>query len=183
MSTATRLVTAGELLAMGEGRRELIEGEVIEKAPFGSEHGERCAYIAYLLMDFVLKNKVAGKVYGAEAGCYLRRDPDTVRAPDASFIMLSRLKAGRSPKGYFEGAPDLAVEVMSPDDTYTKVSDKAAKFLDAGSRLVWVIDSTRRNCLVFRPGVEKPTVLAETDDLGGADVLPGFRVQVAEVFR
>jgi Uma2 family endonuclease len=182
MPTATRLVTADELLAMGEGRRELIEGEVIEMAPAGAAHGRHANRIAYLLTRFVEDNGVEGEVYAAETGFRLSRDPDTVRAPDAAFVTSDRLPGG-TPEGYLDGAPDLAAEVLSPNDTHAEIVEKVAKYLSAGTRLVWVIDSTRRNCLVFRPGEAKPTVLGETDDLDGADVLPGFRVKVAEVFR
>lgn len=189
MATAVRLYTADEVLRMGkrsaDGRsdvcRELIRGELKEMPPAGGELGERAAEMAYLLKDFVKKNQLSGKVYGAETGFILAVDPDTMRAPDASYISIDRLAGGCSPEGYILGAPDLSVEIMSPGDTMAEVKEKADMFLAAGTTLVWVINSRRQSVTVLSKDRE-PRVLSQNEILTGDPVLPGFTISVGDLF-
>jgi Uma2 family endonuclease len=85
-----------------------------------------------------------GRTYAAETGFVISRNPDTVLAPDAAFVNRERVEVVGQTGGYFPGAPDLAVEVLSPNDTHTEVTEKALAWLDAGSRLVLVADPQRR---------------------------------------
>ena len=152
------LFTAEELLRLpADGRRlELVKGKVYEMAPAGGEHGE-VAGTALILLGSHIRNNRLGRVYAAETGFMLARDPDTVRAPDVAFVSTERLPEGRSPRSYPELAPDLAVEVISPNDRMREVLDKVANWLESGTRMVWLIDPIRRTVTVFRLGREPLT--------------------------
>ena len=121
MPTRNHTVTAEELLRMPANgvRRELIRGEVRELTPAGHRHGKVAMQVGWRLAQHVQANGL-GQVYAAETGFKLASNPDTVRAPDAAFIRRERLDEGNSAEGYWPGAPDLAVEVISPDDRYTE---------------------------------------------------------------
>lgn len=149
-------------------------------APAGFNHGAVTINLAYRIADQVRKAKL-GVVLGAETGFLLRRDPDTVRAPDIAFVRADRLPAGPRPEAYFPGAPDLAVEVISPGDRLTDVEEKVDEYLAAGSREVWVVNPARRTVTVHRPG-QNPVVLREAETVTGGDVLPGFECPLAEIF-
>jgi Uma2 family endonuclease len=122
-----------------------------------------------------------GMRHAAGTGFVLNRGPDTVRAPDVAFVARSRLSTAPS-WGFPELAPDLVVEVVSPWDRASEVSAKAAMWLDAGVRLVWVVDPQARLATVPHPGGQD-SVLREDGTLDGEDVLPGFRLPLASVFR
>jgi len=121
-----------------------------------------------------------GLVVAAETGFTLARDPDTVRAPDVGFVSRERVP-DPLPKGYAEFAPDLAVEVLSPDDRPGEVLAKVADWLNAGSRLVWVVDPDQRLVRVYRADGSE-SLLGAHDLLVGEEVLPGFACPVADVF-
>jgi Uma2 family endonuclease len=174
----TRPVTAEELMAMGEGRRELIRGEVVEMTPAGGRHSEIAACFTHFLREFVVRGRL-GVVYAQDCGFRLEREPDTVRAPDTAFVRGERLK-GIDTTGYVPLAPDLVVEVVSPSDTFREVEEKAAMWLSFGVRLVWVVEPDLRQVMVYRPGAAR-SVLTVEDTLTGEDVLPGFEAEVAEV--
>jgi len=173
--------TAEELLALGEeARYELIEGRLVPMSPTGSLHGDLVAELTTVLRSFVRTHRL-GRILTGEVGFVLRRDPDTVRAADVAFIRAERLPPEGLPTGFFEGAPDLAVEILSPSDRYTEVLRKVSEWLEAGVAMVWVVDPERRKVAVFRPdGTLR--LLGEEDVLEGEDVLPGFRYQVGELF-
>jgi Uma2 family endonuclease len=120
-----------------------------------------------------------GEVFTAETGFVLRRDPDTVRAPDVAFVRAERVPQARVP-GFPAMAPDLVAEVVSPYDRAVEVSGKALAWLDAGVRLVWVVDPENRTVTVHRPG--GTTVLRGRDQLSGEDVLPGFALPLEELW-
>jgi Uma2 family endonuclease len=131
-STSTKLITADELLAMGDiGRCELIYGELVMMSPAGFTHGEVVSRIDRLIGNFVTENDL-GVTLGAETGYILARNPDLVRAPDVSVVLKARLPSNTLNK-FFPGAPDLAVEVVSPDDTMREVSDKADLWVAHGA--------------------------------------------------
>jgi Uma2 family endonuclease len=180
MATVESIMTAEQLFHAPQlGRCELVEGELIMMLPAGSRHGAIAARVAYLLLDFVEAHAL-GVVLGAETGFKIATDPDTVRAPDAAFIRADRV--GKTlPQGFFPGAPDLAVEVLSPDDRAGEVLAKVANWLDAGCRAVWVLDPNSVTVTVYHPG-GKADIWKRTDVLEGGDVLPGFRATVADVF-
>jgi len=178
----TRLaVTAEDLLAMPDNgmHQELVRGEIVEVAPPGGVHGHMAVRIATSLMPFVKPQKLG--VVAVETGYVLHRDPDTVRSPDVSFVRAERVPADGVPRTYWEGPPDLAVEVLSPGDRYGDVAAKVAEYLEAGTRLVWVVDSDARTVTVHAAD-RPPAVVSEADVLEGGDVLPGFRLTLAELF-
>jgi Uma2 family endonuclease len=125
-TTSAKLISADELLKMGDiGRCELIYGELVTISPAGLEHGEVALRIGRLLQEFV-DAKGLGAVFAAETGFKVETNPDLVRAPDASFIRKARLP-DRRPKGFFDGAPDLAVEVISPGESRREVAAQVAQ--------------------------------------------------------
>ena len=183
MSTATQLVTAEQFSRMPKDeafRCELIEGVVSRMSPAGIQHGAISVNIAFLLAQHVRANKL-GIVLAAETGYKLASDPDTVLAPDVSFIRQQEFERIGMTKKFWPGAPDLAVEVMSPDDTVRKTDEKARTWLAHGARMVWVVNPNRRTLSVYRPGLDV-LVLAEDEELGGEDVVPGFHCNVSEIF-
>ena len=147
--------------------------------PAGSEHGSIVANITAVLVTFV-KRKKLGKVFGAETGFQIAHDPDTVRAPDVAFVESHRIGATLG-KGFFQGAPDLAVEVVSPGDRAGEVFAKVQDWLDAGCRAVWVIDPQTRTVTAYRSRHEV-VVLGSAEILTAEEFLPGFSVPVAELF-
>ncbi|HKZ81284.1 MAG TPA: Uma2 family endonuclease, partial [Pyrinomonadaceae bacterium] len=182
MSTTTALMTAEELLRLprGQFRYELINGELKKMSPTGHEHGRITMRLAAPLAQYV-KAAQLGEVYAAETGFKLRTDPDTVRAPDVAFICKQRVVEVGSTKGYWHGAPDLAVEVLSPDDRAAKVKDKVSDWLLAGAKQVWVVSPKLRRITVYR-SMTDITVLTEKETLHSADLIPGFTLPLREIF-
>jgi Uma2 family endonuclease len=182
MSTTSTLVTADELFKMPDDgfRYELVRGEIRRMPPAGSEHGVIAMNAALVISQFV-KAHGLGAVFAAETGFKIASDPDTVRAPDLAFVRRERIPEGGIPKEFWPGAPDLAVEVISPGDTYTEVEEKVNDWLAAGTRLVPVLNPRTRTVTVYTSltGVMR---LTESDVLDGGAVLPGFTCRVAELF-
>ena len=183
MSTELQLMTADELLAMPDDGfvYELIKGELIKVSPPpGHEHGLVAMNIAGPLYEYAKKRHL-GNVYAAETGFLLQQDPDTVRAPEAAFVRRERIeKAGRV-EGYWKGAPDLAVEVVSPSDTVGRIEGKVAEWLESGASIVWVVSPKMHTVTVYR-SLTKIMILTEKDTLDGGDVVPGFQFPIAEIF-
>jgi Uma2 family endonuclease len=149
-------------------------------SPSGSEHGAIVINITVLLGQYVKANRL-GVCFGAETGFKIGSDPDTVRAPDLAFVRSDRIPERGIPKKFWQGAPDLAVEVLSPGDTFSEVEEKIEQWLDAGARAVWIINPRRRGVSVYRPMTDV-THLTEGDELDGGEVVPGFRCKVSEIF-
>lgn len=157
--------------------------------PPGFEHGELTQNLSAPLHLYVKAHKL-GVVTAAETGYLLSRpgEDDTVFAPDIAFVGAARL-ADQPPAGsagrrrHLRVAPDLAVEVPSPDQYRPEMAAKARQYLAAGVRLVWVIWTNRREVDVWQPGSDQPTATLRGDDwLDGLDVIPGFRFPVFELF-
>ena len=183
MVVGTRLVTAEELERMPQNDMhvELVKGETVKMTPAGHEHGEIAGALFAAIHTFVHQHKL-GKVYAAETGFILSRNPDTVRAPDAAFVSAGRAAQQKRREGFFDGAPDLAVEVVSPEDTAEEVEVKVLEYLRAGTKLVWVANPRARTITTYR-SLDKVRVLTPNDTLDGDDVLPGFAVAVNEIFE
>jgi Uma2 family endonuclease len=122
-----------------------------------------------------------GTVYAAETGFQLTQDPDTVRAPDVAFVSRQRGAAVGEIEGYWPGAPDVAVEVISPSDRYTDVEDKVVEWLEAGSRMVIVVNPRQRSMMVYHSRTDMIR-LTEEDTLDGGDVVPGWQLSIKEMF-
>jgi Uma2 family endonuclease len=182
MSTAaSKLVTADELISMRDiGRCELIYGELVMMSPAGAEHGVVAGRIFRFVAPFVEEHEL-GLTFAAETGFKLDEDPDLVRAPDVSFVRQDRI-SGRLPKGFFPGAPDLAVEVVSPDDTPRAVGEKVSTWLAHGATSVWVADSSKMTIAVHHTG-EKPIIFRLDQILTDDRVLPGFQMSLRRVFQ
>lgn len=179
---ATTLLTADDLFELPDDglRHELIEGELRTMPPTGGEHGVVTSRLNRRVGDCVERENL-GVVCGAETGFRLHDDPDTVRAPDLAFVSHGRIPPAGLPRGFWSGAPDLAAEVISPNDTYAEVDVKVADWLAAGTRLVWVLNPRRRTVAVHRPD-GKIQSLSPGDELDGGEVLPGFSCPVADLF-
>ena len=174
-------MTAEELLVEQPPhmRSELVDGVMYVREPGAYRHGKVAATVGLLLHTWVRQQKL-GDVVGAETGFTLRRNPDTVRAPDAAFISIERLPPA-DVRGYAELAPDLVVEVLSRGDRAGAVRAKIADWLAAGVRLVWIVDPERRRGAVHRADGTVRT-LGEHDAFEGEAVLPGLTLSLAELF-
>lgn len=184
MATRTRL-TAEDLWRMGTGdvRRELVHGAVVEMTPVGGVHGRVSGRVYRCLADHVEAHG-GGEVLVGDVGFVLAivGDPERVRASDVAFVSAARLPEGRLPQGFLRGAPDLAVEVLSPTDNPVEVQQKVRDYLEAGSRLVWVIAPVAATATVYRPD-GSARLVREPEALDGEDVLPGFTVPLATLLR
>jgi Uma2 family endonuclease len=157
---------------------ELVKGEIIEVTP-SSGRSARIGGRIYALFLRDGEDRGLGWASPAETGFMLFGDRQTVRSPDAAFVLRYRLAA--EPAEFVPLAPDLAVEVLSPSDRMADALAKVAIYLDAGVRLAWLVDPPTQTVTVFHPS-EPPTKLGVGDTLDGGDVLPDFRLPVAEIF-
>ncbi|MXY47009.1 MAG: Uma2 family endonuclease [Chloroflexi bacterium] len=182
MVTTTKLVTADELMEMPDDgfRYELVRGDLIQMAPAGHMSSFHEMQVGAMLHNFVKSNEL-GRVYSSSGGFRLESNPDTVLAPDASFVRQERVEAAGDTDGYFPGAPDLVIEVISPSDRYTEVEAKVAEWLNAGARMVVVVNPRNRTVRVHHSPTEA-VLLTEADTLDGGDVVPGWRLPVADIF-
>ena len=183
MTITHKPVNAEDLLRLsGDGtRRELVRGEVHTMTPAGNIHGRIAINLTTPLDSYVREHEL-GTVYAAETGFKIASDPDTVRDPDAAFVSRARVETVGDIEGYWPGAPDLAVEVVSPNDSYAALEEKVADWLRAGTRMVVVVEPRGRTVSVRR-SITEVVVLAEGDVLDGDDVVSGWALPVVEVFR
>lgn len=175
------LLTAAELERMPDDdsvQIELDEGEIIAMAPASEEHGFVEIDLGARLHQFVKAHDL-GRVYPGDTG--FRLSPDTVRCPDIAFVRKERVAAVRS-AGFANGAPDLAVEVLSPSNSFRQMSRKIRQYFAAGCRTVWLIHLDRREVEVFEASGADRTLTAE-DVLDAPELLPGFRLRVGELFE
>lgn len=176
MATATKLLTAEEFWELPSPlHSELIDGVIVELSPPGGEHASEQIMIGALFLD--AQRQGAGWVF-AEIGCILRRNPDRVRAPAVAFIRRER--AERRLRAFFEGGPDLVVEIVSPGDRPGEILTKTREWLDAGARQAWVVYPDSRTVHVVT--AQECVVLTEDDTIDGGDAVPGFSRRVADFF-
>jgi Uma2 family endonuclease len=180
MSSKT-LLTASDLEQMPDDdsvQIELDEGELITMPPAGGDHGYIGSGICSDLRAFVKKHRL-GRVYSADTGFQL--SGDTVRAPDLAFVRKERVEAIHS-QGFMKGAPDLAVEILSPFDSFRQLMRKVKQYLAAGCHTVWVVHPERKRVYVFEAN-GTDSELGPEDMLEAPELLPGFSVKVAELFE
>ncbi len=182
MDVVRQQVGAEELLYMPDDgfRYELVQGELRRMNPAGNVHGRIVVRITWRLAQHVEENRL-GTVYAAETGFKLATDPDTVRAPDVAFVSRARVEAIGEVEGFWPEAPELAVEVISPGDGYADVEEKVFDWLDAGTKMVVVINPRQRSATVYKSPTDI-TVLTEADVLDGGDIVPGFELAVRDIF-
>ncbi len=181
MAEIKTLVTAEQFNEMSfpDVRTELVDGEIVQMSLPGYEHGRICTRFMVKLAPFV-EARGLGEVV-SEVGFILRRNPDMVRGPDVAFVSHEKLKAHGRTRKFWPGAPDLAIEVLSPDDRVSEVLRKVGDYLEAGTRLVWVADPETETVSAYR-GLQQVRVYRSGEELPGEDVLPGFSLKVAEIF-
>jgi Uma2 family endonuclease len=183
MTTVTqKLITAEEFFGMPSppdgSQQELVRGVIVTMPPPGGRHGACCLKVGRRIGNYV-EEKALGTATSNDTGFVSERDPDTVRGPDLSFWSRDRLP--ELPEGYVEIPPDLAVEVVSPSDHYSRVQNKVRHYLSRGVRMVWVVDPEDRSVTVYRPPLQA-TILEEAATLSGEDILPGFSCRVGDLF-
>jgi Uma2 family endonuclease len=176
---ATRRVTIDEFANMPlQGVWELVDGEPIELSPPAGRSGWISANIVALLANHLRPDRL-GWAFSAETGFILFNDRQTVRSPDAAVVLRDRLAA--PPDSFVSLAPDLAVEVLSPSDRMADAMSKISMYLQAGVRLVWLVDPETHTVTIFRQDAA-PKTIGEGDTLDGGDVLPNLMVPVTEIF-
>ena len=176
------LMTAEDLFRMPDDgwKYELVRGELIRMSPSGSRSSIVSSRIRNRLGPFV-EQRGLGLCGDADWGFRLAFNPDIVRAPDIAFVRAERVPEEGIPVSYWPGAPDLAVEVLSPSDRFAEVLEKVQDYLSAGTRRVWVIDPGARTATIFRPG-GIPETVGPDGGLSGEDVVPGFILRLTEVW-
>lgn len=178
MPVETSRMTAEELLLLpADGmRHELVRGELTTMAPAGSRHGLIAGRIAVHLGHHILECRL-GDYLVADTGFVLSRDPDTVRAPDGAYVRRGRAVNER---GYFEGAPDLVVEVVSPSDRFSDVEEKVSEYRRAGTQRVIVVDPDTERAWIYSSSPRRDLTI--DDSLDGGDVVPGWTLPLRELF-
>jgi Uma2 family endonuclease len=175
------LMTADELSHRPDlGGCELVEGRLVSMTPTGFSHGDLEFELGLALRSYAKKTG-RGKVVGGEVGVLVRRNPDTVRAADVLFISHERL-ARRGPSTYLDVAPELVVEILSPDDRWSMVTEKLGDYLTAGVERVWIVDPRLRKVFAYRSLHSVETLTAE-DVLRDEEIVPGFSFPVASLFQ
>jgi len=178
-----QLVTTEELWDMPEvpGKRlELVDGEVVEVPGAGELH-MAIVILLFKLLDRFVEDHDLGLVRPDGLAYVLHRGPDQVRIPDVSFVEWASVPEGEISEGFWEGAPTLAVEVVSPNDRADDIYHRVQDYLQAGAKQVWVLWPRQQSVSVYRPDADTRE-LGPDAGLDGADVLPGFSVRVGDLF-
>ena len=153
-------------------RYEIVDGALIEMGNSGALHGYVCSLLLAALVAYVLPRKLGVMLDSSTA---FKMKNGNKRAPDLSFFAKERLHGiTELPSGFLDGAPDLAVEVLSPGNTVEEMDDKIKEYFENGARLVWVVSPTQHYILVYRSAQEPDRLLKTNDSLDGEDVIPGF---------
>lgn len=176
----TQPITGEMLFKLGNiGRAELVRGEIIYMSPTGHLHGFLESNFDRILGAFVYQQKL-GRVLVGEVGIYTQRNPDTVRAADVAFISRQRWSQVQS-QSYLDVAPELVVEILSPDDAWSELMEKLEEYFSIGVQMVWVADPRRQQVYMYHSLTDVERFVLD-DVLSGSKVLPGFSVPVAELF-
>ena len=180
MSTKTLLTSDDLWRIVADGSRyELSDGELVPMTPVGMDHGAIVINLGAKLSGYVRQGNLG--LVCAEVGFRLRQNPDVTRAPDLAFVAKARLPKDGVPRKFADFPPDLAVEVLSPEDTASEIQKKVEEYLSAGVPLVWVVDPANRKVTVYR-SLQDIKILTADQELDGGEVIPGFRIKVADIF-
>jgi Uma2 family endonuclease len=179
----TKLLTAQDLEELGPEYEwyELVYGVLRERGTMGGRHGEIGGEIFWRLGAYVAEHRL-GRVYTSDTRFIIRREPYSVRIPDIAFVRTERLPPEEEREGFMPIAPDLVVEVVSPTDRFVDIVEKIEGYQQAGVPLIWLVEPRRRAVTVYVAD-QQPRSVEGADTLDGGDVLPGFELPVAEIFR
>jgi Uma2 family endonuclease len=161
-----------------EKEYEIVDGHPEEKEMAGARHGGVGMRLGARMLMHAESHQLGG-VYNANTSFNIGRNE---RMPDVAFVAAERIPAEGEPAGMWEIAPDLAVEVISPNDLYEKVTGKVREYFRAGVRQVWLVSPEDQTITIYHSPT-RTTILTVDDDLTSEDILPGFRCRVSEIFR
>ena len=178
----SKALTDEQFMALPEDDNlyEYVNGELIVVANSGVEHGYLALTLGYFLTGFVRSHRLG---VTCDSSTAFKMKMGNKRSPDLAFIAKERLQGlKRLPKGFFEGAPDLAVEIISPNNTFAEIHNKLVEYFENGTRLVWVILPDEECVLVYHQ--PKPSKLLQVEDsLDGEAVITGFQLPLIELFQ
>ncbi len=182
-TVAEKLLTAEEFARMPDPGypTELVRGRIIRMPPPGFEHCEICSEVSRLVSNFARERNL-GRTLTNDGGVVTERGPDSVRGPDVAYYSYQRVPKGAKIKGYAESPPEIAFEVLSPDDRWPKVLAKVAEYLEVGVLLVSVVDPKKGAVHLYRPD-EQPVALGLDDEWSAPEVLGDFRIPVRRFFE
>jgi Uma2 family endonuclease len=177
-----KIWTDDELMSLPDGNRyELINGELIDMGNSGALHGYVCSILVMALMNYILPRKL-GIILDSSTAFTMQNG--NKRSPDISFVSKANLQGFEQlPDGFLAGAPDLAIEVLSPNNTIAEIHQKLVEYFENGSRLVWVINLKQHYVLVYRSAKEPDRLLKQSDSLDGEEVIAGFTMPLSELFQ
>jgi len=177
-----KIWTDDELMSLPDGNRyELINGELVDMGNSGALHGYTCSILVMVLMNYILPRKL-GIILDSSTAFTMQNG--NKRSPDISFLSKEKLQGLEElPDGFLDGAPDLAIEVLSPNNTIAEIHQKIVEYFENGSRLVWVINLKQHYVLVYRSAKEPDRLLKQSDMLDGEEVIAGFTMPLSELFQ
>jgi Uma2 family endonuclease len=160
---------------------EIVNGELIDMGNSGALHGYIAIILSSALFAVVMAQKL-GALFDSSTAFKMKNG--NKRSPDISFFAKERLQElDHLPIGFLDGAPDLAIEILSPTNTIEEIDSKLAEYFENGARLVWVINPNQHHVLVYRSAQEPDRLLKSADFLDGEEVVPGFTLPVADLFQ
>lgn len=178
--TVATLMTGEALEAMGDiGSCELIDGKIVPMSPTGGEHGRIELHLGSALHVFIQQRHL-GWVLTGEVGIYTRRDPDRVRGADIVFLSRQNWPDG-PPGGFLDHAPDLVVDIMSPNDRWQEIRQKISEYFTIGVHWVWIVEPDNRAVVVFHSATDLQQ-FGETESIKGEGLLEGFTLEVGRLF-
>ena len=161
-----------------EKEYEIVDGQPEEKEMGGARHGGVGTRLIIRLGGYVEAQRL-GSVYGPDTTFQIGQNE---RLPDVAFITAARIPADGEPEGIWPIAPDLAVEIISPNDLYERVNSKVREYFAAGVRQVWLLSPEHRTVTIYHSSTQAK-ILSEADELVGDDMLPGFHCRISELFQ
>lgn len=183
ISTTVHNLTDEEFMALNrDGHRyEIVNGELIKIANSGAKHGYLCSILMILLGSYVRLHKL-GVMFDSSTAFKMKSG--NKRSPDISFVAKEHLQGLEDlPDGLLEGAPDLAVEILSPSNTVEEIRQKLMEYFENGSRLVWVIDPRQKYALVYHSAPEPDQLVKSSESLVGEEIIPGFSLPMADLLE
>jgi Uma2 family endonuclease len=164
-----------------ECRYEIVDGELVVMGNSGALHGYISIVLSSALFAIVSSQKL-GVLFDSSTA--FKMNNGNKRSPDISFFAKERLQGLEElPTSFLDGAPDLAIEILSPGNTVAEINTKICEYFENGTRLVWVINPVQHYVLVYRSATEPDRLLKRGDFLDGEDVISGFTFPVADLFQ